>query len=428
MVGDKSVVFGRPLCDGPRMAVAITGMGCVTPIGIGVPAFAQSLKDGVSGTGPLTRFDAEPYECRVAAQVDDFQAVDFMSLRQARALPRVVQMGVAAARMAMEDAGIGAWADPNRVGVVAGSTGGPGSYHFEQGLIFVERGLRRMHPMFPAYGHLGSVASECAIQLDAHGPVFTVSSACTSSTDAIGMARAMIEGGLADVIVTGGTDCPLWPMLFGSFDRLKVMAREFNDRPEAASRPFSKDRDGFVMGEAAAMFVLERSDLAAKRGARVYAEVSGYGATCDADNHFSQEESGRDAIRAVEEALRQAGIEASELDYVNAHGSSTPANDSFETGVLKHVLGESASNVPVSATKSLVGHTFGACGAVEIAATLAGMREGFVPPTVNLEERDPECDLDYVSEGCRTQRIDMALSTNFGFGSRNAALVLRRCE
>ena len=185
----------------------------------------------MSGTGPLTRFDAEPYDCRVAAQVDDFQPADFLSLRQVRALPRVVQMGVAAARMAMDDAGIGEWSDKNRVGVVIGSTGGPGAYHFEQGLIFVERGLRRMNPRFPAYGHLGSVASESAIQLDAHGPVFAVSSACTSSTDAIGMARAMIEGGLADVILAGGSDCPIWPMLFGSFDRLKSMSRAFNDRP-----------------------------------------------------------------------------------------------------------------------------------------------------------------------------------------------------
>lgn len=408
------------------MAVGITGMGCVTPIGIGVPAFAQSLKDGVSGTGPLTRFDAEPYECRVAAQVDDFEPLDFLSIRQARALPRVVQMGVAAARMAIDDSGIGEWSDHNRVGVVIGSTGGPGSYQFEQGLIFVERGLRRMHPMFPAYAHLGSVASECAIHLDVHGPVFSVSSACTSSTDALGMARGMIEGGLADVVLAGGTDAPLWPMLFGSFDRLKAMSRGFNDRPEVASRPFSADRDGFVMGEAAAIFMLERADLAAARGARIYGEVAGYGATCDADNHFTQEESGRDAIRAVEEALRQASVEPSQVDYVNAHGSSTPTSDQFETGVLKRVLGEDAPRVPVSATKSLVGHTFGACGAVEVAATLVGMREGFIPPTVNLEEHDPECDLDYVSDGYRTKRIDTALSTNFGFGSRNAALVLRR--
>ena len=180
------------------------------------------------------------------------------------------------------------------------------------------------------------------------------------------------------------------------------------------------------MGEAAAIFVLERTDVAAARGARVYAEVSGYGATCDANNHFTQEESGRDAVRAVEEALRQARVDPTDVDYVSAHGSSTPVNDQFETGVLKRVLGGAAHSVPVSATKSLVGHCFGACGAVEIAATLVGMREGFVPPTANLEAPDPECDLDYVSDGYRTKRIDTALSTNFGFGSRNAALVIRR--
>lgn len=408
------------------MAVVITGMGCVTPIGIGVPAFSQSLKGGVSGTGPLTRFDSEPYECRVAAEVRDFEPLDFMALREARALPRVVKMAVAAARMAIDDSGLAKWPDRNRVGVLLGSTGGAGSYQFEQGLIFVERGARRMHPMLPAYAHSGSLASECAIQFDAHGPVLTVSSACTSSTDAIGLARGLLEGGVVDVVLAGGSDAPLWPMLYASFDRLKAMSRGFNQTPEVASRPFSADRDGFVMGEASAVFVLERADAARERGARIHAEVAGYAATCDADSHFTQSENGDDAVRALQDAMRQAGAEPADLDYVNAHGTSTPNNDSFETGILKRVLGEGAATTPISATKSLVGHTFGACGAVELTATLVGMREGFAPPTINLEEPDPDCDLDYVSSGARSLKIDTALSANFGFGSRNAALVVRR--
>lgn len=410
------------------MAVVITGMGCVTPIGIGLPAFSESLRSGASGTGPLSAFDPSPYGCRVAAEVLDFRPSDFMALREARSLPRVVQLGVAASRLAIDDARMPSWRDAGRVGVLLGSSGGPGSYQFEQGLIFVERGLRRMNPMFPAYAHNGSIASECAIQFGAKGPVLTVSSACTSSTDAFGLARGLLEGGMVDVVLAGGTDAPLAPVLFGAFDRIGAMPREFNDDPTTASRPFSADRCGFVLGEGAAVFVLERAESAQARGARIHAEVAGYGATCDADDHFTQEESGDEAVRAIEQALGDAGVEPSEVDYVNAHGTATKQNDAFETRVLRRVLGESAASTPVSSTKSMVGHTLGACGAVELAATLVGMREGFVPPTINLDDPDPECDLDHVANRARPARIDVALSTSFGFGSRNGAMVVRKAR
>ncbi len=408
------------------MAVVITGMGCVTPIGIGLPAFSESLRAGVSGTGPLTQFDASPYACQVAAEVRDFRATDFMALREARSLPRVVQLGVAAARMAIDDARMPSWPDAQRVGVLLGSSGGPGSYQFEQGLIFVERGLRRMSPMFPAYAHNGSIASECAIQFGAKGPVLTVSSACTSSTDAFGLARGLLEGRMVDAVLVGGTDAPLAPVLFGAFDRIGAMARGFNDQPEAASRPFSADRSGFVLAEGAAIFVLERRESALERGARIHGEVAGYGATCDADNHFTQEESGDEAVRALEQAIADAGVTPADIDYVNAHGTATPQNDAFETRVLHRVLGDAAPTTPVSSTKSMFGHALGACGALELAATLIGMREGFVPPTLNLDNPDPDCDLDYVAHRARPGRIDVALSTSFGFGARNGAMVVRR--
>lgn len=408
------------------MAVVVTGMGCVSPIGIGVPAFSESLKAGVSGTRPLTRFDARPYRCRVAAEIEDFEPGEFMALREARALPRVVQLGLAAAGMARDDAGLRAWKDPARVAILVGTSAGPGSYQFEQAMLFVERGVRRMHPSFPAYAHNGSIASECAIQLGVHGPVLTVSSACTSSPDAIGVGRGLLESGMVDVVLAGGADAPLAPLLFAAFDRLDAMSSRFNDAPEAASRPFSQDRDGFVLGEGAAMFVLERSESALERGAPILAEVAGYGATCDAAHHFTQEESGDDAVRALEIAMAEAGVRPDQIDYVNAHGTATSHNDPFETRVVCRALGGTATGVPVSSSKSLFGHTLGACGAVELAATLVGMKEGFLPPTLNLDAPDPECTLDYVAHRARPARVDVALSTSFGFGSRNAALLVRR--
>lgn len=408
------------------MAVVVTGMGCVTPIGIGLPAFSDALRAGRSGIGPVTRFDSRAYGCRVAGEVVDFEPAEFMALREARALPRVVQLAVAATRMALDDARLTAFPDPARAGVLLGSSGGPGSYQFEQGLIFVERGLRRMSPMFPAYAHNGSIASECAIEFGARGPVLTVSSACTSSADAFGLARGLLEGGMVDIVVAGGSDAPLAPVLFGAFDRIGAMSRGFNDRPEAASRPFARDRDGFVLAEGAAVFVLERRDHALERGARVHADLIGYGATCDADNHFTQAEDGQEADRALRQAMADAGIGPGDVDYVNAHGTATPQNDRFESGVIRRVLGEAGETTPVSSSKSMFGHTLGACGALELAATLVGMREGFVPPTANLEDPDPECAIAHVPVRARPARIDVALSTSFGFGSRNAAVAVRR--
>jgi 3-oxoacyl-[acyl-carrier-protein] synthase II len=328
----------------------------------------------------------------------------------------------------MADAGYESWPDPSRVAVVIGSSAGTSVYNFEQFGIFIERGIRRMHPAFPAYAHSGVIASECAIQLDAHGPVLTISSACTSAADAIGLGRAMIVSGTADIALVGGAEAPIFPGLFAAFDKLDLMPTHFNDQPERASRPFDRDRDGFVLGEGAAILLLESETAARARSAGPRVEVAGYAATCDADNHFSQEASGGDAIRAVELALRDAGAGVADVDYVNAHGSATLQNDSFEARVLRRVLGERAGHVPVSSSKSMLGHLLGACGAVEaIAATLA-IRDGFAPPTINLDAPDPECDLDHVSRAARPTRIRTALSTSFGFGSRNAALLFREVE
>jgi len=391
-------------------------------------AFTRSLRAGVSGIGPLTQCDPKPHQCRVAAEVGDFDPLRFLHVREARALPRVAQFAVAAARLALDDADLHAWPDPTRTGIVVGTSSGPIAYSFEQQSIYLERGARRMHPSSPAFAHNGVIASECAIQLGIHGTALTLSSACTSGTDAIGLGRTMVEAGLVDTLLVGGADAPITPSVFAAFDRLGMMPRCFNDRPEAASRPFDVDREGFVLGEGAAILVLESEEQARARGARLLAEVSGYGATCDAASHFHQEESGDHAVRAVALALGSAGVGSEALDYVSAHGTGTRENDPFESRVLRRVLGEGACRVPVSSSKSQFGHSLGAAGAMEAAAIVAGMWGGFAPPTLNLDHPDPECDLAHVAGHSRPCRISVALSTSFGFGSRNAALVLRRSE
>lgn len=404
--------------------VAITGIGCVTPVGLGHQEFKAALKAGRSGVQAVSAFDATPYRCKVAAEVRDFRPQDFVPLREARTLPRVAQFAVAAARMALDDAGLSRLRDPARTGILLGTSIGPSSYNFEQFGIFLERGSRRMHPSFPAYAHNGMVASECAIELGINGPVMSISSACVSGADAIGMARLLIRQGVADVVLAGGSEAPLTPLLFGAFDRLSLMSSTFNETPFEASRPFAADRAGFVLGEGAAILVIEDEAHAAARGKEALAILTGYGGTCDAASHFSQAEGGEEAARAIEIALDQAGLCPADIDYVNAHGSATIQNDAFETALLRRVFGARVCDIGVSSTKSMVGHLMGAAGAVELAATVIGIRNGFIPPTMNLLYADPLCDLDYVPNAARNGQINNALSLSFGFGSRNAALVV----
>lgn len=402
--------------------VVITGVGCVTPIGTGFADFARALRVGTSGVGRISLFDAESSECRVSAEVRGFDPLNFMDPREVRALPRVAQFAVAAARMAVEDSQL-TLDRPERVAVLLGTSSGPLAYALEQHAIFLERGARRTHPSSPAYAHNSVIASECAIQLGVHGPVLTVSSACTSGTDAIGLGRMMIASGCVDVVLVGGADAPITPSLVAAFDRLGLLATHYNDIPSEAARPFSQDRDGLVLGEGAAVFVLEAEQHARARGARCRARILGYGATCDASSHFRQEPSGRDAIRAIEMAMEEAGVGASALNYINAHGTGTRDNDPFEASVLRRILGDFALRVPVSSSKSQFGHLLGASGAVEVAAVVAAIDGRFVPSTLNLKSPATDCELAHVFE-VRQMDIELALSVNFGFGSRNAALIV----
>lgn len=406
--------------------IVVSGVGCVTPIGIGMESFAESLRLGLSGIGRLTRCDPAPYECRVAAEVSNFDARRFMDAREAKALPRVAQFAVAASRLALEAAGLAVLPDPSRSALVFGTSSGPIDYVFEQQALFLERGARRMHPSTPVFAHNGVVASETAIQLGVRGSVLTVASACTSGADAIGLGKMMMDAGAADLMLVGAADAPITPPLFAAFDRLGMMPRSYNERPESASRPFDANREGLVLGEGAAVFVLERESHVRARGGRAIAEIAGYGATCDAASHFRQEASGDQAVRAIELALCAAGVRPESVDYISAHGTGTRENDPFETGVLRRALGPEVGRVLVSASKSQFGHSLGAAGALEAAAVIAGMQGGFVPPTLNLENVDPQCALAHVVQEACVRDVDVALSTSFGFGSRNAALVLRK--
>lgn len=404
--------------------VVISGLGCVTPIGVGAEAFGASLRAGVSGMGPLTGFDSAQFRCHVAAAVSNFRAEDFMPLRDARSLPRCTQLAIAASRMALEQSALAS--PPERIGVVIGSSIGPGAYNFEQFGTFVERGVRRVPPQFPALAHNGSVASECSIQFGLRGPALTVSSACVSGADAIGLGRMMIRSGVADVVLAGGVDAPITPMLFAAFDRLGLMSSRYNEEPHVAMRPFDRDRDGFVLGEGAAMFVLEGLEHSRQRGAKPVAAIRGYGATSDAFGHFGQPEEPVDAVRAIHLALADAGLSVGAVEYVNAHGSATVQNDIFETGVLRAAFGDKAHGLPVSATKSMIGHAMGAAPALGIMAICLGMEGGFIPPTIGLENPDERCALNHVRGVALVKEFECALSLSFGFGSRNAAVVVGR--
>lgn len=324
--------------------------------------------------------------------------------------------------MAWEDAGRPRL-NPDRVGVSLGSAVGAIDRTVADGITFYERGLQRVHPMFPLQ-YPGTLSSQVAIELGLHGPTYPISSACTAGADAIGLALTLIQAGILDAVVAGGSDAPIFPLLFASFDRIGALSR-LNDDPARASRPFSRDRNGFVIGEGAGVVILEAEDVARERGARVYAELAGFAATCDAHHQLAPDPEGRQGARAVALAIANAGLRPEDIDYVNAHGTSTQKNDATETIIVKSVFGERARTTPVSSSKSMLGHLIGASGAVELIVTTLALREGVVPPTINLTEPDPDCDLDYVTEGARRMALRAAVSTSFGFGSRNAALVVK---
>ena len=407
-----------------KRRVVITGLGCVSPGGTGHERLWASVTRGTSGIVRIGSFDPSPYGSQVAGEVRDFNPEDFLARREVQAFSRCLHFGVAAARLAWDDADqLRGGAERDRVGVFIGSSVGAIGRNVSDGLAFAEKGIDRVHPMCPLQ-YPGSLPSEVAIALGLRGPAYALSTACTASADAAGLAFAQIAAGTLDTAIVGGAEAPIFPLLFAAFDRLHVVSR-LNDPPSRASRPFSRGRDGFVLSEGAAMLVLEAEDIAVHRGARIYAELAGFGATSDAHHHLQPAPDGEQAARAITMALASARLSPDDVDHVNAHGTSTVKNDATETLVLKKVFGPRAHEIPISASKSMLGHMIGASSAIEMIISALTIANGVIPPTINLDDPDPECDLDYVVEGARARSVQTVLSPSFGFGSRNAAVVLR---
>jgi 3-oxoacyl-[acyl-carrier-protein] synthase II len=425
-VGGVSKSLGADTRGRSCRRVLVTGMGCVTPLGSGADRFWDSLIAGRSGVDRLSLFDPGPYTTKIAGQVRDFRPADFLSQRELAGSAKCVQFALASARMAIEDSRLVLnGSDSSRVGVFVGTSVGTAEYLAENHAVFLEKGIRRVHPLFPAFSYPGVVATQLAISLGVRGPAMCISSACTSATDAIGIAWMHIRQGLIDRAIVGGTEAPLTPILFAAFDRLGVMSRE-NDNPARASRPFAADRDGFVMSEGAGICILEAEELACERGTPALVELAGYAATSDGFHPFSPLPTGEEGLRAVQLALDQAQTDPEQVDYVSAHAIGSRPNDPIELDILRNVVRDDLWRVPVSAIKSMTGHTMGAAGALELIACVRAIETQTLPPTMNLAPDDPKnLGADLVPDEPRRAKVDVTLSPTFGFGSRNAVLVIR---
>ena len=408
--------------------VVITGLGVITAIGAGKEAFWEGLRTGTCGIKRVHKFDPTPYPTQFAAQLNVFDFSPYIDQKWLRRMDLTSQMAVSAAKMAVKDSAMDLdQEDRERIGVVVGTAMAGHAFMLEQHDVYKEKGPMRINPFTALTVFPDAPASFISIELGLYGPSFSLATACSSALDAVGYAFNAIRKGELDVILMGGAEATVFPQAFSAFCMLRAMSQR-NDDPEGASRPFDKERDGFVLGEGAGMLVLEDLEHAKRRGAHIYAEIVGFGMTCDAYHMTAPEPSGRQATRAIQIALKDAGVKPTDINYINAHGTSTPLNDKTETMVIKQVFGQHAYKVPVSATKSMIGHLIGAAGAVELIATTLAMEHQVIPPTINYEIPDPECDLDYVPNVARKATIDYALKNSFGFGGKNSALVIKTYE
>ncbi len=404
--------------------VVITGIGMLSPLGHSVEATWQAILRGESGAGPITHFDAEGYDARFACEVKGFDPSAFMDRKVARHLDRFAQIGLAAAKEAVADSGLEITdANAERIGVVVGSGIGGIATFEKQHSILLEKGPGRVSPYLIPMLISDMAAGIISIETGARGPNMAIVTACASSAHSIGEAVEMVRRGAATAVITGGAEATICPVAMAGFSSMKALSFR-NADPRRASRPFDRQRDGFVMGEGAGILVVEDYAHAAARGATIYGEVLGYGATGDAYHMTSPDLEGRGAISVMRRALAQAGLDPGQLGYINAHGTSTPLNDRVETAAIKDVFGEAAYRVPVSSTKSMTGHLLGAAGAMEAIFCVLGMRDQVIPATINYEEPDPDCDLDYVPNTPRAAAYTTAMSNSFGFGGHNACLII----
>jgi len=408
--------------------VVITGMGCVTPLGHDVDSLWSGFEESRSGIGLITRFDAEQFATKIAGEVKDFDPLKWIEKRETRQMDRFIQLALAAADEAMKDSGLEVSEElAPRVGTILGV--GVGGLEFIEVThsVLTEKGPKRISPYFIP-GMISNLApGHISIRYNAKGPSYSTTSACASSAHSMGESFRLIRYGVCDAMITGGAEATVTPLGIGGFNALKALSTR-NDSPQTASRPFDRDRDGFVMSEGAGILVLEALGHARARGAKVYAEVVGYGSTADANHMTAPAPGGEGAVRCMLAALHDAGLNPEQIQYVNAHGTSTPINDPLESQAVKTAFGDHARRLAISSTKSMTGHLLGAAGAVESIALALALEKQIAPPTINLDNPDPECDLDYVPKTARQMRIDHGISNSLGFGGTNVTLVLSRFQ
>ncbi len=408
--------------------VVVTGMGVVSALGVGLDSFWNAIKTEQCGVGPITRFDASHMPCRIAAEIKNYHSEEHFDKRTIQRMALFSQFAVIAGREAWKDAALDQFTfdDPDRCCVILGNGIGGLETDDESHRKLFEKGVAKLPAMTIPKLLANEAAGNLSMDLGIKGTALTIVTACASGTDAVGQALDRIRAGRAEVILTGGTESTITEYGLGGFCQLKALSTNFNDTPQKASRPFDKDRDGFVMGEGAGILVLEELEHAKKRGAKIYAELAGYGSTADAYHLTAPSPDGEGAARAIRLALKDAGLSVADIDYVNAHGTSTPTNDPVETLAIKTAFGDHAHRLAVSSTKGMTGHALGAAGGLEaIIATLA-VRDGFFPATINLDEADEACDLDYVPNKGRSGEIRAAMSTSLGFGGHNSVVVVRQ--
>lgn len=409
--------------------IVITGVGVLSPNGVGREKYFEALREGRSGIRTITQFDASALPSRIAGEVD-FDPTQWVDAKNIRHVSRTVPMSIAATAEALRDAKL----DPpsldletrQSIGVMLGSGGGAIEFSERMYELWYKGAAKQASIYSIPSGTIGTIASEISMAWDLHGFSHLISTGCTSSTDAIGYAYRNLKLGVIDYIVAGGADATITEAVMTGFCIMRIVSNTWNEEPEKASRPFTKNRDGFVLSEGAWMFVMERESTARARGAHIYAEVAGYGSTCDAYHRVRMDDSGEEPARAMTLAMRDASVAASEIGYINYHGTSTDLNDRIETRAVKRAFGDHASRLPGSGTKSMIGHPQGACGAAGVAATLMAFRDGVLPPTINLDAPDPECDLDYIPDLGRRADLEAAVCNTIAFGSKNSALVLKR--
>jgi 3-oxoacyl-[acyl-carrier-protein] synthase II len=408
--------------------VVVTGIGCLSPNGNGREAYGRALREGASGVGRISLFDPEGLPATIAGELKDFDPSEHVAAKDIRHVSRAVPMAIAASQEAFDDAGVDtkslSLAERRALGVVLGSGGGPIEFSERMYHLYYTNQVKKASVYSIPSGTIGTLSSEISMHFGLRGPSHVISTGCTSSSDAIGNAFRSIKHGTADILLTGGVDATVVRGIMEGFVMMRIVSTARESEPRRASRPFSADRDGFVLGEGAWMFLLEERERAVARGARIHGEIRGYGATCDAYHRVRLNESGEEPARAMTLALEEAGLPSEAVGYVAYHGTSTELNDRVETRAVRLAFGRAAERLPGSSIKSMIGHPQGACGAAGLAATLLGMRDSYLPPTINLDSSDPECDLDYVPNASRALSFENALCNCIGFGSKNSALVV----